>query len=275
MIELPEAITLASQLQARITGRVVKEVVVGQSPHKFAFFAEPERYGTLLEGKAIEGARSSGAFVEILIEGNVSILINDGVRLSLHTDQLSIPKKHQLLIEFSDGYLISATVQAYGMLYCQERANIDNKYFLISKAKPSPLTDDFSDAYFAKLTSESKANLSTKAFLATEQRIPGVGNGVLQDILFTAKINPKTKLAKLPKEQQEVLFHSLKEILGQMTEQGGRDTERDLFGNPGGYQTLMSKNTVGSKCPVCKTNIVKESYLGGSVYFCPQCQPLL
>lgn|GEM_PF-2077218 len=34
-------------------------------------------------------------------------------------------------------------------------------------------------------------NPCPKAFLATEQRIPGLGNGVLQDILWTARIHPK------------------------------------------------------------------------------------
>ena len=274
MIELPEAVTLAGQLQQSIHGKVVKDVTVGQTPHKFAFFSEPDRYGSLLKGKRIEGAESSGGYVEILVEDDVSILVGDGARLLLHKDISNLPKKHQLLIEFTDGTFISATVQMYAMLYCQKRAEIDNKYYLISKAKPSPLTDEFNLTYFKNLITESKASLSAKAFLATEQRIPGLGNGVLQDILYTAKIHPRAKLSQLSVAQQENLFDSLKNIFKKMTDQGGRDTERDLYGNAGGYQTLISKNTVGSECPACKNLIVKEAYLGGSVYYCPQCQQL-
>jgi formamidopyrimidine-DNA glycosylase len=59
-----------------------------------------------------------------------------------------------------------------------------------------------------------------------------------------------------------------------MTEQGGRDTERDLFGQPGGYRTILSKNTVGTGCPACGTMIGKEPYLGGAIYYCEICQPL-
>lgn len=274
MIELPEAVNLAGQLRENASGKEINDVVVGQSPHKYAFYAEPDQYGLLLKGKKIEGAQSSGGYVEILVEGEVSILFGDGARILLHYDRAAVPGKHQLLIEFTDGSLISATVQAYAMLYCQERAKIDNKYFLISRAKPSPLTDEFNTSYFTNLVNESKANLSAKAFLATEQRIPGLGNGVLQDILFKAKIHPRTKLERLTEEQRGALFASLKKVLKKMTEMGGRDTERDLFGNQGGYRTLMCKNTVGSECPVCGTVIVKEAYLGGSVYYCPRCQPL-
>jgi formamidopyrimidine-DNA glycosylase len=88
--------------------------------------------------------------------------------------------------------------------------------------------------------------LSAKAFLATEQRIPGLGNGVLQDILWYANIHPKRKISTLSAEQKHKLFRSVKTILAEMTELGGRDTERDLFGCNGGYITRLSKKTVGS-----------------------------
>ncbi|MDE7008051.1 MAG: hypothetical protein K2P07_07815 [Lachnospiraceae bacterium] len=39
-----------------------------------------------------------------------------------------------------------------------------------------------------------------------------------------------------------------------------------------GYWTLLSKLTVGKPCPYCGSNIQKASYLGGTVYFCPECQ---
>jgi formamidopyrimidine-DNA glycosylase len=113
-----------------------------------------------------------------------------------------------------------------------------------------------------------------KAFLATEQRIPGFGNGVLQDTLFKARLNPKRKLCDLDDEGRARLFAVLKAVLQEMTDRGGRDTETDLYGDPGGYTTLMSRNTVGKPCPSCRQPIKKSSYMGGAVYFCPECQPV-
>lgn len=120
----------------------------------------------------------------------------------------------------------------------------------------------------------STDKLSVKAFLATEQRIPGLGNGVLQDILYNARLHPKRKMKDLHKEEIDKLFHAIKTTLLKMIEQGGRDTETDLFGNKGGYITKMSKNTVDKPCPSCNEPIQKENYLGGSIYFCSQCQKL-
>jgi len=66
----------------------------------------------------------------------------------------------------------------------------------------------------------------------------------------------------------------VKSVLHEMAERGGRDTERDLYGCPGGYTTTLSKNTVDMPCPSCGTIIKKAAYLGGSIYYCEGCQSL-
>jgi formamidopyrimidine-DNA glycosylase len=57
-----------------------------------------------------------------------------------------------------------------------------------------------------------------------------------------------------------------------MTDKGGRDMEKDLYGQPGGYVCLLSKNTLDKPCPVCGETLVRQAYLGGNIYFCPGCQ---
>ena len=59
-----------------------------------------------------------------------------------------------------------------------------------------------------------------------------------------------------------------------MAEKNGRDTEKDLFSNPGGYITKVSKNTVGNNCIGCGSKIEKASYMGGSIYYCGGCQKI-
>lgn len=154
------------------------------------------------------------------------------------------------------------------------RDTLDNPYYLGALSKPSPLGDGFDAAYFDRLVAGAKPNLSAKAFLATQQRIPGLGNGVLQDILFNARIHPKRKMATLGERELDALFGAVKSTLAEMTAVGGRDTEKDLFGNSGGYKVVLSKNTYADPCPVCGGALVKEAYLGGAVYYCPHCQPL-
>ena len=116
--------------------------------------------------------------------------------------------------------------------------------------------------------------MSAKAFLATDQHFPGIGNGVIQDILFNAKINPRTQISTLTDKEKDSLYSCTVETLSKMEKSGGRNTEVDIYGKNGTYKTLMSKETYSKPCPICCSSIVKETYLGGSVYYCPNCQPL-
>jgi formamidopyrimidine-DNA glycosylase len=145
----------------------------------------------------------------------------------------------------------------------------------VAKEKPSVLTQAFDKAYFCAIVYPPNVQkISLKGLLATEQRIPGLGNGILQDILFNAKLHPKKKVGSLSDGDKEALFDSLKITISAMASEGGRDTERDLFGNPGGYETILCKNTVNKPCSICGTMIKKEAYMGGSVYYCDKCQEL-
>lgn len=93
----------------------------------------------------------------------------------------------------------------------------------LSKQVNNALSGKYTEAEFEKLVAEAKKTLSAKALLATNQRIPGVGNGVTQDILFNARINPKQKVLLLSDNQKDVLFNALKETLVDMTFEGEHD----------------------------------------------------
>ena len=272
MIELPEAAVLARQINEAVVGKKIKNVIAAQTPHKLAwYFGDPREYKRLLTGKVINEAASHGGQVEITA-GKAKLLFSDGVNLRYYDEGEKLPDKHQLLLEFDDGSSLVGWVQMYGGLSAFREGENDNKYYLVAREKPSPLSSDFDEDYFKSLFDERTAKLSLKAFLATEQRIPGLGNGVLQDILFNAKMHPKKKVGTLSATEQQVLFDSIKDTLSEMTAKGGRDTENDLLGKPGAYKTRLSKNTAGQPCPVCGTLIKKEAYLGGSIYYCASCQ---
>lgn len=272
MLEFPECVSLARQLREHVSGRTVRRVEAGHTPHKFAFFSgDPEGYDELLSGKVVTDARAYGGHVELTAE-DACLDLSDGVSPRFHEAGEKLPDKHQLLVEFTDGTAITCTIQMYGFIQVFPLGQCDNPYSLTARGKPSPLSDAFDRTYFQGLLDNTAQNVSAKAFLATEQRIPGLGNGVLQDILFAAGIHPKTKLSALGAQDRDRLFACVKGTLKEMANKGGRDTEKDLFGRPGGYRTALSKNTLDKPCPKCGGTLVRQAYLGGNVYFCPVCQ---
>ncbi len=277
MLEIPEALTLAKQLNCTVRGKLILEleVTAGYSPHKFAWYhGDPSGYHDLLVGRKIGKTMAYGAMVEITSD-DALILFGEGVSIRYHEQDEQRPLKHQLLIEFTDGSAISASIRMYGGLWCFTNGDFDNHYYIIAKQKPSPLSEEFNMEYFADLTDvPAMQKLSVKAFLATEQRVPGLGNGVLQDILYNARIHPRRKMSTLTMLDTQSLFDSIKTTLAEMVELGGRDIEKNLFGRPGGYQTKLSAKAHGKPCQQCGSIIQKENYLGGSIYYCDVCQAL-
>jgi formamidopyrimidine-DNA glycosylase len=68
------------------------------------------------------------------------------------------------------------------------------------------------------------------------------------------------------------MYQAIIKVFPAVIANGGKNTEKDLYGNYGGYLTHVSKNTQNKPCDRCGGIIVKEAYLGGSVYYCPDCQ---
>ena len=278
MIELPECNVLAAQINDTLVGKIVRSVAANVHPHAFAAYSgDPAAYDGRLRGKTLTAANpgtgyTCGGNTEICFENQLLVL---STPIKYHAAGAKLPAKHQLLIAFTDDSHLSCTVQMWGGMFCYPMNENGMPEQVSVNKTPSPLSAAFDAAYFDGLWNATSEKYSVKAFLATEQRIPGLGNGVLQDILWHAKIHPKTKLSALDSAAKQRLFQSVKSTLAAMVQGGGRDTEKDLFGNAGGYRTVLSNKTLAFPCPACGAGLVRTAYLGGNIYFCPGCQDAL
>lgn len=272
MLEIPEIFALARQCNETLIGKRITCVTPTTNQQKFCWFnGDVSAYPTHLLGKTITKSTSQGMFLDLIIE-DFTLSLCDGVNMRHYQPNEKLPDTFQLMIHFDDTSTLVFTVAMYGGIWLFTKT-FDNIYYQNSLKSPSPLTEAFSEEYFELLFTKVK-DMSVKAFLATEQRIPGLGNGSLQDILFLSKIHPKRKISTLTIIEKNTLLKTIKKTLHSMSTEGGRNTEKDLFGNYGGYKTLLSKNTVNKPCSICNDTITKESYMGGAIYFCPTCQHL-
>jgi len=275
MIELPETYVLSEQINQTLVGKTITGVIANGHPHSFAWYTDdPCLYPDKLAGKKITGSNPGTGYT---CGGNTEILCDDmllviSTPIKYHPPGQKLPAKHQLLVSFGDNSHMSCTVQMWGAMLCfaANEKDIRKNY----KKCPTPYEDAFNRAYFDSLFDGLKPNTSVKALLATEQRIPGFGNGVLHDVLWNARVHPKRKIETLTGEEKTALFDSVKSTLLKMRDEGGRDTEKDLFNQKGGYKTVLSSKTLIYPCPACGRELKREAYLGGNIYFCPICQPL-
>lgn len=277
MIEIVEAVVLARQFNRELQGKRIVEGGQGNSPHKFAFVSgSAEEYSAILPDKVIGEASEHGSVIKVRLEPGYALLLGEGgERIRYHRDASTLPNKYQFWLAFEDGGCLTVSIQGWGATMLLPADQVDG-HSMMQPGRVSPLSAAFTREYFeglfGQLTPEDKTSL--KAFMITKPKVWGVGNGYLQDILFRAGMHPRRKAVSLAAAERDALYEATVETLRTAVELGGRDTEFDLFDQPGGYVKLLDARSVGQPCVNCETPIEKESYMGGTVYFCPQCQKL-
>jgi formamidopyrimidine-DNA glycosylase len=96
----------------------------------------------------------------------------------------------------------------------------------------------------------------------------------MHDILFKARLHPKTKISAMDEGDVMRLYDSIMEILTLSRDKGAFAYEMDFFGQKGGY--TMDDFLVGYKegkpCPACGETIVSIKTGGSASYICPACQ---
>ena len=275
MFELPEYVTLASQMNDTLAGKTIRRGQLGNSPHKFVWYNRShEEFEQLTRGKTAGQARARGRWLFLPLEpGYVLVLGECGGKVLYHAPGSALPKKYHLYLTFDDGSFLTATTQMWGAMELYEQREEQNREY-VRDMRTTPAEPGFTFDYFDALVDDLAAGKarSAKALLTQDQIIPGLGNAIAQDILFRARLHPRHPIAGLSPDQRRTLYQAIVDTVAEVTEHGGRYDEVDLYNQPGGYVRLMDKNALGRPCPECGGAIEKIQYLGGACYLCPNCQ---
>jgi formamidopyrimidine-DNA glycosylase len=274
MIEMPEATTIAHQMQETLVGKTIQHFMRGPLVHKFLWLNKSaEEYDAFLSGRQITGASSYGRSIYLYVgEADLLWFGELGGRILYHSGGEALPAKYHLRWDFADGSAMSFAMQMWGFIGLLARSELATHPY--AEVGIPPLSERFTSDRFDQLLEEypEKTKKGIKGFLVTSKHVNGIGNGYLQDILFRAKIHPGRKIPSLIAEDRQRLHAAIQDTMAQAIQQGGREDERDLYDHAGGYHRLMSNQAVGQPCPNCATPIQKITYLGGACYLCPTCQ---
>jgi len=278
MLELPEAVTLTRQINETLAGKTIASAMANTSPHKFAFYqGDPETYPEKLRNQTIGEASARGSLIATAIGTERVLLLGDGgLRILYHEKEKTLPKKHQLLLRFDDDTYLTVSVSGWGAVWLMTHAE-QAAHRYAGYEGVSPISAEFTEAYLDRLFAAVPPGdkRSIKYFIVSDPKIWGVANGYLQDILFRAQLHPRRRVVGLADEDRSRLYGAVRTTVTKAIAANGRVTERDLFNQRGGYTPLLYTKTKGTPCTVCGTPIEKISYLGGSCYLCPTCQPLV
>jgi len=275
MIELPEAVTIARQLDAELRGKRIVSGNAGTSPHKWVFY-RPAR-GELqqkLPDRTVGKVTAVGRGIQMQLEPGLSLIVDDfGGRVFYHSARSRLPEKYHLLLSFEDESFLTVAIQGWGFIALLTENELRERAH-IRAAAVSPVDDAFTferfNGFFDRY--QDKAKDSIKTFFTNGKCVAGIGNGYLQDILFRAGIDPRRKVEHITPEERSALYQAVKETVQAAISLNGRLCELDIYGTPGKYNPVMDRHAKDKPCPVCGTIIQKISYLGGSCYVCPTCQ---
>ncbi len=272
MAELPEIIILARQLNDHLAGLELTAMELGQPK---CLNAGPDEFRQALIGRRLERVRPMGKWLVFDLAGSgPNLLVNPGMGMDLLALTVKPDRPPQFRFEFGpDSNRRGFTIRFWWFGYLR-LARPGSERLVAGDLGPAPLTEEFTPGRLAELLA-ARPRRGLKAFLMDQKTIAGIGNVYVQDICFSIKAHPRTKIAELTEEQRRGLFKAIEDTLASAVARGMNDYEYDLFGRKDGWgaEAFLVGYRTGQPCPDCGAAIEKIKTGSTHSYICPTCQP--
>ncbi len=299
MPELPEAETIARQLQRQLAGRAFGRV---RLTRKDIVHGDPTPLGTLLGGRGIRRVRRRAKRVILELVGGVDLVFRLGMtgRMVVCADGEPVEKHTHLRIGIdasSRGNLNSSgrlqqppplpRGDQGGSSNCSKELRfIDPRRFggvwCLTGGRKSigkPLGEvgleplEMKPAAFRAAMNRRR---QIKALLMDQTVIAGLGNIYCDESLHAAGIHPLTRADALDPKRANRLWRAIRATLRKAIRFNGSTLMdyRDADGREGSFQKLHRVyQRHGQPCRTCRTPIRRILAAGRSTFFCPRCQP--
>jgi len=280
MPELPEVETIKKDLQKKIKGKKIKDVVVNvdkilEKPSLKEFIAK-------MGSRVIKEINRRGKYIIINLDSKEKLIIHLGMTglLIYPYDRKFVenkinPKHNHLIFTFTDDtQLVFNDVRRFGKVYLV--SNI-NEVEGIAKLGIEPLDENFTPEVFIRMMRKKKNKI--KSLLMKQEFITGLGNIYVNEVLHRANMHPLREASSLTEEEIEKLFREIKFVLSEAVEFRGStvadEAYRDTDGEKGKFaEKLQVYARKGKLCVKCGSILEVIKIEGRSTFICPQCQKL-
>jgi formamidopyrimidine-DNA glycosylase len=262
MPELPDVEVFRQYLEATSLHQTVKQVDVlnegilsGISSRQLEQRVKNHRF---------DSSQRRGKYLFAHLNSDGWLVFHFGMRgyLIYFKEEKDKPPKHtRLIFHFTNDYRIAYSSQRkLGRISFVENPE---DFIKNQSIGPDALRDSTDLSAFSKVLKNTKSTI--KSALMNQNRLAGVGNIYSDEILFQARIHPKTKANQLDGDKIRRLFDTMKEVL-----KTAIDEKVDPEHMPNSY--LLPHRQKRGKCPVCGGNLKIEKTSGRTAYYCPRCQ---
>jgi formamidopyrimidine-DNA glycosylase len=273
MPELPDLIHVEDGLRKALAGKRVLAARTGD-PTVLRLMV-PEPFPALLAGRRLETIDRRGHFMRFGLEGELVIVINAmlvGRYKLLPTAAAAKPKKDPralgLALTFEDApELQYVDEKRMGKVYVARAAD-EGTIPVYGQLGADLLSPAFTRAAFGKLIARRRDQV--RAFLMDKRTLASIGNAYADEILFAARLHPKTFCNKLDAAALDALHDAIPRVLREaIAEIRRRDEPVDVKVR----DFLKVRGRDGKPCLVCGTTIRAVRVGDGDACFCPNCQP--
>jgi formamidopyrimidine-DNA glycosylase len=270
--ELPDLVHVEDQLRRAIVGKRVGAARTGDPLVLRVMVQQP--FPDVLVGRRLEEVARRGHFMRFALEGGLVLVVNAMLvgRYKLLAPDAPRPKRDPvslgLALVFEDGpELQYVDDKRMGKVYVApalEEAQIP----VYGKLGIDPTSRAFTREAFGKLIAKRRDQV--RMFLMDKAAIASIGNAYADEILFAARLHPKTFCNKLAPSDVDALFEAIPRVLaGAIDEIRRRDEPIDVKVR----DFLAVRGRDGKPCPACGTTIRAVRVGDGDACFCPSCQP--
>ena len=267
--ELPDLVHIEAVLAREVCGLRIVETRVGD-PVVLRLMV-PGPLPTLLHGKRITEVKRIGQFLRFSLDGDLVLVMNAMLtgRYALVGDGKRHAGKNLILaLRFESGVELRYSDETrMGKIYVAETRQLVEIPGLRDLGVDL-LSPEFNLERFRALAAGRRDQV--RQFLLDKTALASIGNAYADEILFAAKLHPKTFCNKLLPEDVDRLFAAVRDTLAwaiHEIETRAQPIEikvRDF---------LKVRGRAGQRCLVCDTVIRRVRVGRDDACFCPTCQP--
>jgi formamidopyrimidine-DNA glycosylase len=268
MPELPEIASRALEMRASLVGKTITSIEILQP--KCLNVPEDDFRAALTGARLLDVSnRGKWIFTETT-QGWLLLNMGMGGEILLVT-RATLPEKYRLIFDFDDDTCLAVNFWWFGYAHYVPDGNLD-KHTMSSKLGPNAID---LDAFDLQAIIQGRRE-RVKSFLLNQERIAGIGNAYVHDILFLARLHPLRTIDTLSEQEVERLADAIHTGLQPSLDQGGAFYEKNLYGQPGGFTAdqILIGYREGKPCPQCGTIIEKIKTGSTSSFICPNCQKI-
>lgn len=294
MPELPEVEVVARGLRNKVVGLTIDKVsatsekVVDGSLKKFKKFTQGakiksvQRVGKLL---IIHLSNKNVILLHLKLTGQLIYVDRFGKGYKGGHSQKAYdtkpPSKYtHITFAFNDrSHLYFNDLRRFGWAKVFRRQDLEERKQeagkILAGLGPDPMGNEFSlQSFLANVKRRAKSNIYQ--VLMDQKVVAGLGNIYVNELLWRAKVNPKTKVAKMPKEKILFIGRGIKPILEEAISYGGSsaNTFVKIDGSKGKYtDRLAVYQRQKQPCPRKDKGVIARVSIGGrGAFYCPICQ---